>query len=82
MHNFLELQRLVDDLVDFLGLSIFINTSLPEIYYLMKWIEGKNILLDTIYVFFFLKTVMDDLNQWLVVTCLENKYCTEKDDYM
>ena len=35
MQNFLEL-RLVDELVDFLGLSMFINASLPEIYYLMK----------------------------------------------
>ena len=35
MQNVLEL-RLVDVLVDFLGLSMFINASLPEIYYLMK----------------------------------------------
>ena len=36
MQNFLELQRLVDDLVDYLGLSTFINASLPEIYYLKR----------------------------------------------
>ena len=29
MPNFLELQYLVDDLVDFLELSMFINASLP-----------------------------------------------------
>ena len=29
MRNFLELQCLIDDLVDFLGLSMFINGSLP-----------------------------------------------------
>ena len=40
MQNFLELQRLVDDLVDYLGLSMFINASLPEIYYLKRQ-EGK-----------------------------------------
>ena len=29
MHNFLELQCLIDDLVDFLELSVFVNASLP-----------------------------------------------------
>ena len=29
MQNFLKLQFLVDDLVDFLELSMFINASLP-----------------------------------------------------
>ena len=29
MQNFLELQCLVDDLVDFLRVSLFINTPLP-----------------------------------------------------
>ena len=29
MQNFLELQCLVDDLLDFLELSMFINASLP-----------------------------------------------------
>ena len=33
--NFLEL-RLVHVLIDFLGLSMFINAFLPEIYSLMK----------------------------------------------
>ena len=32
MQNFLELQRLVD----YLGLSMFFNASLPEIYYLRR----------------------------------------------
>ena len=41
IHIFLELPRLVDDLVDFLGLSVFINASLSEIYYLMKRIGEK-----------------------------------------
>ena len=31
---------------------------------------------------FFLKTVMDDLNLQLVVTLVENKFCTKKDDYV
>ena len=35
---FLELQCLADDLVDFLELSMFIKVSLPEIFYLMKWV--------------------------------------------
>ena len=35
MQNFLE-SRLVDVLVDFLGLSMSINATLPEKYYLMK----------------------------------------------
>ena len=38
MRDFLELQCLVDDLVDFLELSMFIDAYLPEVYYLMKWI--------------------------------------------
>ena len=52
---FLELQCLVDDLVDFLELSMFINAFLP--YYLIKWIEELDVkkinkLLDTIYIAF------------------------------
>ena len=39
---FLELQCSVDDLVDFLELSMFINTSLPLRYYLMKWIVDSD----------------------------------------
>ena len=31
---------------------------------------------------FFKKTLTDDLNWWLVVTLVENKYCTEKDEYV
>ena len=41
MQNFLELQRLVDDLVDFLGLSMLVDASLPELYYSMKQIGRK-----------------------------------------
>ena len=33
MRRFLELQCLVDDLLDFLQLSMFINTSLPQILF-------------------------------------------------
>ena len=33
MQNFVELQSLVDDLVYFLELSVFINTSLPYIIF-------------------------------------------------
>ena len=29
---------------------------------------------------FFKKTPTDDLNWWLIVTLVENKYCTEKDE--
>ena len=29
MQNFLELQCLIDDLVDFIELSVFVNASLP-----------------------------------------------------
>ena len=42
MRNFLELQFLVDDLVDFLELSMLINASLPYMYYLMKSIGDSN----------------------------------------
>ena len=42
MHSFLELQFLVDDLVDFVKLSMFINTSLTYVYYLLKWIGNQN----------------------------------------
>ena len=67
MQNFLELQCLVDDLVDFLELPMFINASLPLNILFDDVDRGlgrqKYILLDTIYiVFFFLKTVKDDLN--------------------
>ena len=46
---FLKLQCLVDELVDSLELSMFIDASLPLIYYLMKGIGDsdmkKNILI-------------------------------------
>ena len=65
MRSFLELQRSDDDLVDILELPTFINASLPQRYYLMKWTGGsvmiKNISLDSIYRFC-LKTFTDDLN--------------------
>ena len=38
----LELQCLVDDLVDFLELSMFINASLSYIYYLMNGIGDSD----------------------------------------
>ena len=31
---------------------------------------------------FLKKTVMHNLNYWLAVTLVENKYCTVKDDYL
>ena len=47
----------------------------------MKLIGGSvmktNILLDIIYIVF-LKTLTDELNWWLAVTIVENKYCTGK----
>ena len=33
----------VDDLLDFLELLMFINASLPQTYYLMKWIGDWDI---------------------------------------
>ena len=44
--------------------------------------KNNILLLDTTYIFFFFKkTFIDELNQWLViVTFVQNKYCTEKDD--
>ena len=39
----LQLQRIVDDLVDFLELPMFINTSLSWLYYLMKWMGDLDI---------------------------------------
>ena len=42
VQTFLELQCLVDDLVEFLELSMFINASLPQVYYLIKWIGDSN----------------------------------------
>ena len=41
---------------------MFVNASLPEIYYLTKSIEGKNVLLENIDIIFFLKTITDDLS--------------------
>ena len=84
--KFFELQRLVDNLVDFLELSMFINAFLPWIYYLMKWIgdsdmKKKHFVRYHSYLLFFKKIVIDELNQCLVVTFVkEVTYCTEKDD--
>ena len=49
----------------------------PWVFYLMKWtwdLDMKKIfiLLDTIYIVFFWKTVTDGLNEWLEVTLAEN----------
>ena len=82
--NFLELKSSVDDLVDFLELSMFINASLPSKFYLIKWIRDsdmkeKHSVTQPLYCFF-LKTVTGDLNQLLTITVEENKYYTKKDD--
>ena len=82
--NFLELKSSVDDLVDFLELSMFINASLPSKFYLMKWIgdsdmKEKHSVTQPLYCLF-LKTVTGDLNQLLIITVEENKYYTKKDD--
>ena len=58
MQIFFELRCLVDDLIDFLELSMFINAFLPWIYYVMKWIGESDIkkkkkLLDTIHIVFY-----------------------------
>ena len=94
-HNLLELLCLVDNLVDFLldylELPMFINASLPLNTLLddvdralrQQKIFLQKIFLGTIYiVLFFLGTVMDDLNLQLIATLVENKYCTEKHDYV
>ena len=65
MQNLLELQCLVDDLVDFLELSMFINASLSYIYYLMNGIGDSDMKKKRHFVkhhlyHFFLKTVSYD----------------------
>ena len=42
MQIFLKLECLVDNLVNFLELLMFINASLPSIYYFMKGIEDSD----------------------------------------
>ena len=42
MRNFLELKFLVDDFTDLIESSMFVNASLPEVYYLLKWIGDSN----------------------------------------
>ena len=85
MENILELQCSVDDWFKFLELSMFINASLPQICYMMKWIRDsdikKHFVKYHLYIFF-LKVVMNDLNKWFAVTLVEKKYCTEKDDHL
>ena len=63
--NILELQCLVHDLVEFLEISMFVNTSLTWMYYLKRWIRDmeKNILLGTICIVFFFKML-----QILIIT--------------
>ena len=45
----------------------------------MKWIGDLHMYTNC--TFFFLKTVMDDLNYCFAVTPVENKHYTEKNDY-
>ena len=45
----------------------------------MKWIGDLHMYTNC--TFFFLKTVMDDLNYCFAVTLVENKHYTEKNDY-
>ena len=62
---FLELQCLVDYLVDFLELSMFINSSLNILF---SWNGGLKENFVRYYLYsYFLKTVIDDLNY----TCRE-----------
>ena len=48
MLKFLELQCLVDDLVGFLKLSMFVNASLQQI--LFDEVDRGNVLLDNIHI--------------------------------
>ena len=85
MGNILELQCSVDDWFKFLELSMFINASLPQICYMMKWIGDSDIKKHFVkyhLCIFFLKVVMNDLNKWFAVTLVEKKYCAEKDDHL
>ena len=58
MLKFLELQCLVDDLVGFLKLSMFINASLQQM--LFDEVDRGNILLDNIHIIL-KKNCMNDL---------------------
>ena len=42
MENFFKLHRFIDHAVGFLELSMFTNASLPNIYYLIKWIGDSS----------------------------------------
>ena len=76
MQNFSELQCLVDNLVDFLELSMLnLNILFDEVGRGPG--QNKNILLDTIYITFFFFKKKKKLLQMRIV---ENKYCIEKDD--
>ena len=63
--NVLKLQCLVDDLLDILQLSVFINGSLPYILYLIKEIEDSDMkkkafcYIATMYIVFSQNTIND-----------------------
>ena len=79
MWKFLALQCLVDDLIDFWELSIFLSSSLFH-----EWDRGpgheKKTTTFRCHVYCFLKTDKDDLNLWLAVTeqVLYRKRCATK----
>ena len=86
---FLELQSLYN-LVDFLKLSMLINASgtlsvlFDEVNMGLGHEKNRYFVRYHLYHFFFWKTVMDDLNEWLEVTLAENtiqkKMATYKKD--
>ena len=86
MQNFLELQFLFDDLVDFCRM-INVNQCLFILNVLFDEVDRgfehkKHIFLDIYRLYRFLrKPLMDDLNQWLIVTLAKNKHSTEINDY-
>ena len=87
MQNFLELQFLVDDLVDFCRM-INVNQYLFILNVLFDEVDRglehkKHILLDIYRLYRFLrKSFMDDLNHWLIVALAENNHSTEINDYL
>ena len=87
MQNFLELQFLVDNLVDFCRM-INVNQFLFILNVLFDEVDRglehkKHILLEIYHLYRFLrKPLMDDLNQWVIVTLAENNHSTEINDYV